>query len=384
MADTIQIDPVSGMSLRDKVRNEIRIRIRSCQWRPGSRLPSLRQISRSCGVSVSTVQQAIEALMADGYLYSQQGRGVYVNDSPLLQRYVSLILPALDTEPIGRLLAGVKQGLGDDSTQLLVQGADFDFKQEQRLISHLDSKSVAGAIIYPPPLRRDAEVLRHACVRGIPIVLVDTIVDGLEVDTVTVDRLEMGRLAAGHLLERGHRRLGVVDNSTDASSSQQMREGADAVLRQAGLSFWNLPRTISSATALDRYQPWRNGQQAAKSLLTDHPDVTAILAMTSHLALGALMAIQELGLHAGRDVALISMGNLNAFLVSDPPVTVIEMAHEDVGWQAAQCLLRRLGGDHQPPRHIRLSAHLVERKSVHSIPPGQTTYRSLEGGGPSA
>jgi LacI family transcriptional regulator len=62
------------------------------------------------------------------------------------------------------------------------------------------------------------------------------------------------------------------------------------------------------------------------------------------MAIGALSALKDLGLAAGRDVAIIGHDNLPASAFTDPPLSTMEIAAPDVGRQLAEMLIARLGG----------------------------------------
>ncbi|MFA9479510.1 hypothetical protein ACERK3_14570 [Phycisphaerales bacterium AB-hyl4] len=107
-----------------------------------------------------------------------------------------------------------------------MQSAEFDFKQEVDLLRNLDSSFVAGAIIYPPPLPEIVEQLRELRRRGVSYVLVDTLPASLDVDAVVSDRVKLGRVALTHILEQGHRRIGMIDHTGKSVTACEVREGA--------------------------------------------------------------------------------------------------------------------------------------------------------------
>lgn len=352
-----------------QIQERLRARIRSGDLKPGDRIPSMRQLAAQSGTSLGIVKQALTTLGTEGFLRSHPGRGVYVAESQGTQRGVALVLPALDTEQTLKIVKGVKAGLGTGSARLLVMAADFDFQQESDLFLSLNASFVAGAIIVPPPVNRYVEPLRALRRAGVPFVLLDIIPESLEADSVQSDRVQIGRLAFGHLLERGHRRIGVVDHSGDSLTHRELREGADEALRGAGLRFADMPRVITDVTDLQRRKPWSNGEKATLELLGQHPEVTAIVGMNDNLSLGVLRGARKAGRSVPRDLSVLAIGDLNSFEVSDPPLTAISQPHEAMGFEAAKRLVAMLDAPGLLPVERRqLEPRLVERSSVLTIP----------------
>ena len=93
------------------------------------------------------------------------------------------------------------------------------------------------------------------------------------------------------------------------------------------------------------------GYEAAKWLLDQPQAPTSLLCATDSIAIGALSALKERGLVAGRDVAVIGHDNLPSGAYTDPPLSTMEIAAPDVGRQLADMLIARLGG--RDPRELQ-------------------------------
>jgi LacI family transcriptional regulator len=88
---------------------------------------------------------------------------------------------------------------------------------------------------------------------------------------------------------------------------------------------------------------------------------TALLCATDSIAIGALSALKEMGLKAGRDIALIGHDNLPSAAFTDPPLSTMEIAAPDVGRQLAEMLIARLGGRDSRELQIILPVRQVPR-----------------------
>lgn len=63
---------------RQRIAQDIREKIRTGQYPPGSKLPTLRELAVQYGVSAEPVRTALLLLTAEGLIEGQQGKGVYV------------------------------------------------------------------------------------------------------------------------------------------------------------------------------------------------------------------------------------------------------------------------------------------------------------------
>ncbi|MAX26396.1 MAG: hypothetical protein CMJ19_18035 [Phycisphaeraceae bacterium] len=363
----IQIDPAQHEPLVQQFQRQLKANIQSRRLRPGVKLPSMRQFVSEYGMSLGMVKQAINTLTAEGYLRAEQGSGVYVAQRSLEQQAVALVVPAIN-EAIGEILAGIKDGLQIDSPRILLHDANFDFRNEAKYLDQLDSAMVSGAIIYPPPVSDCLRVLKSLQQRGVPFVLVDTEFDELSVDSVTTDSHAMGRDAMLYLLDRGHRRIGLVDLTADSSNYQQMRQGISDALGEYGLHFDELPRYVTDATDLNPQLPWANGERATLRLLGQHPDLTALVGMNEYLALGAQRAVQSTGRQVPDDVSVISISDLHLFAAMTPGLTALGQPNHEIGREAARRLLALLDGHAiSPVQRHKLKPRLCERGSVETI-----------------
>lgn len=63
---------------RQRIAQDIRDKISSGEYRPGAKLPSLREMAAHYGVSAEPVRSALLILQAEGVVEGHQGKGVYV------------------------------------------------------------------------------------------------------------------------------------------------------------------------------------------------------------------------------------------------------------------------------------------------------------------
>jgi len=222
-------------------------------------------------------------------------------------------------------------------------------------VDALRARQVDGMVVVPAP-GASPEHLAELVTAGVPLVLLDRAVVGVAADSVLVRNVAGARAAVAHLAGLGHRRIGVVSDSPEITSSAERIQGYRQALRAAGIA--PEPGLISIGG------PTRDDGEAAALRLLDRADrPTAVFTANNFMTVGALRAARSLGLRIPDEVALVGFDDLDWTTLVQPPVTVVRQPVADLGRVAGERLLRRLEGDAGPPKRIRLDANLIVRGS---------------------
>ena len=107
---------------------------------------------------------------------------------------------------------------------------------------------------------------------------------------------------------------------------------------------------------------------AAKGLFAEHPQITAIVTMHNTLAVGAIMALQEMGRKVPEDCSIVGLPASDESELIIPPLTGIEWSMQDIGYQAAKMLIRELNGASREPEQILIPPKLSVRSYTAPVP----------------
>jgi LacI family transcriptional regulator len=91
---------------------------------------------------------------------------------------------------------------------------------------------------------------------------------------------------------------------------------------------------------------------------------TAIFAANDLMAMGAIMAVRELGLHCPEDVSIVGFDNLDLVDLLQPPLTTVQQPVYRLGVTATELLIQRITGLKDAPREVLLETELIRRGSV--------------------
>ena len=218
----------------------------------------------------------------------------------------------------------------------------------------IHEKHVDGIIMSGP--RQADQDLIDLYRSGVPIMLMGQM-PGTDLPFVDVDATKGAAAAVGHLVELGHRGIGIVTNaSLDYTSTQHRLAGYRQALEQAGLPYnAALVRTGNFTPA--------SGVAAMEELLKLNPRPTAVFVASDVVALGAMQAIKRAGLRIPQDVAVVGFDDVPLVGFYDPPLTTIRLPAYGLGWAAGERFVRVIQGEELGQRGVFLETELIVRES---------------------
>lgn len=234
---------------------------------------------------------------------------------------------------------------------------------------------VDGYLVYSMP---DADPNVEEALAGTrPVVTIDQpCIDG--VPFVGIDARHAAYLQLRHLLELGHRRIGVLayrltpERRDTARPVAQQTEATYRITRLRLAGYRDALTEIGlDTTDLVYHESDANdaagGRAAAARLLDRDPPLTAILADADQLALGALRAAHDRELHVPTQLSIIGTDDVPAAALASPPLTTLAQPLVTKGQQAGRCLLQHIHG-YNPAAPTLLPVELRTRATTAPAP----------------
>lgn len=226
--------------------------------------------------------------------------------------------------------------------------AGFERENDSKIYDMLcRDKRLDGIILLDPCVDdKRVEVLRE---NGFPFVLIGSL--SRDVLSVDLDNVQASYIATRHLINMGHRRIGLLNGPKERTVSIDRLAGYQRALDICGLKY---------SESLVRWSEFTrdNGYEDAFDLLHDGEPVTGIVAVYDMNAIGALDAIEEMGLEVPADVAVVTIGNLNVSTLVKPKLTAVDGRIEDLSSLGVKRLLEKIEGD------VQVRATVLEPKIV--------------------
>ena len=305
----------------------------------------IEDVARIAGVSTATVSRALSrpdrvrqetrelvqrTVKKLGYVPDAAGRALASGRT----RTVGCLIPTLDHAIFARSTHALQNALAQAGYQLLVASHNYDPVQEMTLVQALQQRGVDALVLVGAEHHkllwkslaewRNPVLLTWACDPRLP--------------SVGFDNHAIAALATNHLLELGHRRIGMISGNTEHNDRARARlAGLRDTLAAAGLK---LPREALSEQALSL----SGGRLGLIDLLKARRPPTAIVCGNDLLATGALLEAQRQGLNVPRDLSICGIDNLELAAEMNPGLTTVSLPTSDLGRVAAAQVLAALDG----------------------------------------
>ena len=259
---------------------------------------------------------------------------------------------------ISRIVASVQRQLyalrddlaGSGVVQLIVETYELGALQQLRGLS--DPFWFNGLLVTNTAPEDDAYL--EALTPSVPIVLFQR---STRHSSVNTDSEQVGRMAAQHLIDLGHRHIGLI--FPDAGSQAQMLRirGFRETLQRAELSSGMEAVAVGTNWAEGAY----NAAQQLLSAAGARP--TAVFASNDLLAIGAMRAIRDWGLRIPEQVAIVGCDDAEFAGYQEPPLTTVHLPIEEMAARATTILLDLIRQRVTGPVQESFPAHLVVRRS---------------------
>ncbi len=222
-------------------------------------------------------------------------------------------------------------------------------------------------------LADDAPALGAVRDRGLPLVAIDQPhVRGSAL--VGIDDRGGAAAAAAHLIELGHRRIGIFSaqclsaprggelshedaDDTNFHDTRERMAGYRETLAAAGIPAADIPIWEASGLSVEGAVP------SAFGLLNRFPRPTALLCMSDQLALAAIAAARHLGLSVPGQLSIVGFDDVPPARWSEPPLTTVRQDLAGKGRIAGELALSLLRGE-KIPAPAQLPVELVVRDST--------------------
>jgi len=330
--------------------------------------PSLVDVAKRANVAISTVSRTLSgkgkigletqelvrnAMRELGYKPNRVARRLRapVGSGGL----IGLIIPNIQNPFFADVARGVEDTAYLQKYAVLLCNYDENEEKQQLYLDVLQSESVDGIII--PPLNEDDPVLRQLVRSGLPVVCVDRSIANCDIDKVEVDNRRGALDAVKHLIERGHRRIGIITGPKNTSTGRGRLQGYRDAHELAGLP------VDEELVRIGDFKEQCGRDHAARLLDLRRPP-TALFTCSSLTTIGALHIIAERKVRIPDQLALVGFDDMQLADAYTPPLTMVSQPAYDVGRSAAEMLFKRIQHAKTPPTNIVLSPRLIIRKST--------------------
>ena len=329
-------------------------------------------VARRAGVSPSTVSYVInngprpvsdaaktrvlQAVKELGYRPNAVARNLRRQRTSIL----GLVIPDIINPYFAQVAQGIEAVAFERDYTVIFCHTKYSRDQELKYFDQLFVERAAGVLWVPAT--GDPEPAHRLVEYGLPVVMMDRVLEGIRVPAVVADNYRGGFLATEHLIALGHRRIGCIARPVLLSHSQERIQGYQAALEKHGIPLDD--RLIAAGG----YR-LENGYEAIQYLLGLDQPPTAVFTYNDIMAIGAIRALRERGLHVPRDFSVVGYDDIPDAAYSCPALTTVRQAKYEMGLKGIELLLRIMDGEIVSPQtETRVAVELVVRETTGPAP----------------
>ncbi|HSR14065.1 MAG TPA: LacI family DNA-binding transcriptional regulator [Thermodesulfobacteriota bacterium] len=331
---------------------------------------TIRDVARRAGVSVATVSRVLNSpavvkqktrarvlrSMEDcQYVYNAVAGGLSARRTTT----IGVIVPTITNPVFATVTKGIQDFARESGYSILLGNSDYDEANELRLIHLFQQKRADGVILNGP--WRDAAIVPLMKRTRLPFVITWQTLRDRDVNFVAFDNAGGAYRVVEHLLELGHRRIGMIAGKFSVSERAFIRwEGYRKCLLDHGIR-------PDPALVVEKGYTFTEGKEGMAQLLGAAGPPTAVFCGNDILAIGAIACAKERGLTVPGDVSVAGFDDMEISAYYDPPLTTVAVPAYEMGRLAAQVLLENIRGEEKRPRQVLLETQLMVRGSVEPL-----------------
>lgn len=308
-------------------------------------------------IAVQTQQRVRTAALELGYHPRAVARGLAGMHMNTLGVVLAYDLPSVTADPyLGPVLDGIFD-VNKRRRQKTVIFTEDDWETAFENLPVYCDGHCDGLILIAPLV--DSAIVLALMGKETPFLLLGDSREAPGVCAVDIDNEQVGRVAVRHLLELGHRHIGVFCGNAAFLSSYQRLEGYRSALGEYDLMLD--PGLIWPG----EYWEW-SGERNAVDLLT-RPRAswpTALFCQDDRIAVGAIRSLKAAGVRIPEEISVVGVSDYTAAALNDPPITTVHFPLRRVGETAVEMLLERIHEGIAPGQRRLLTGELVVRASA--------------------
>ena len=310
-----------------------------------------RVLNGNPNVAPETRDRVLEVVDRVGYELNESARRLITRRS----HTVGVIVDDITNPFYPELIDSLADETADTAYRLLLLKAS-DAEGTDALRS-LPQGLVDGVIFTAAML--DSAAVAEAVRRGHPIVLLNRYVDNLDSDLVVTDNIAGGALIGEHLLALGHRRIGLINGLTNTSTARDRAKG-----------FLDVASAAADVQVAEEDGDFSHdsGVEAARALLAQTPDVTAVFATNDAMAMGVINHCRATGLRVPEDLSVVGFDDLPMAAWPIWDLTTVKQPIRQMAARGLRLLFERLDAPNRPPQHQQFETELVVRGTTGPAP----------------
>ncbi len=325
---------------------------------------TIQDIAEATGISKSTISRVIsnrgyvseeakEIILKSindlGYKPQQKHKGKHVRD--LVMIACGLLMSPIQITIINSII----NKLESNGFIAMVSYNGFNSYRIEEHLLYARERKFAGVIILGT--LETPKIINLLKSMECPIVLLNQELSGLDVNVVGMDDFHGGYIATKHLIENGHRRIGLIMGYEKATATFKRELGYREAMRDAGLKFKENDIYYGDFTE-------KSGSKYARSIIEKRNDITGIISCNDLMSVGLTLELTQSGLKIPENLSIVGFDDSFIMDILSTRLTTVSYDFNQIGIAAANMILEDLNNPLTPKRKCIFLPSLMQRNSV--------------------
>ncbi|RLJ41261.1 LacI family transcriptional regulator [Litoreibacter meonggei] len=272
---------------------------------------------------------------------------------------IGLVVPTIDHAIFAEVIQAFSDSVDEHGFTILIASHGYDLEREYAVLRKFLEHRVDGLALIGQDHSEETYSLIER--QNIPAISIWSYNDASRLSCVGADNTKAGLLAAEHLVDLGHREIGILfPRTNDNDRARDRRTGVQSVLSKVGISIpsqWDIESPYSIAEA----------KEAAFQMLEATHRPTAILCGNDVLAMGVLYAARRCNLRVPEDLSIVGIGDFKGSKDMEPGLTTVRLPARKIGRLAGDHLSRSIVGELSGQRRVTCDIELIKRDTCRRI-----------------
>lgn len=258
---------------------------------------------------------------------------------------------AFDNPFYGELINSIESNLRKAGYYLM-----FRFVNDDEILSNLVLNwNIDGVIILGAIKKEIRTVFRDI---EVPVVFIDTYADIDDSDTIITEDLLGAEMATQHLINTGHRKIGIVTSSREEVGVASKRyDGYRNALTKSNINYLD-------SWVIESFPSYESGILVGHDLAARKEEFDAVFVYSDLVAIGVIKGLKDKGVRIPEEIAIIGFDGLYIGELCEPKLTTIKQNVTDKGKMAVDLLTRKLSGESNKIEKLILPVNFIQRESA--------------------
>lgn len=269
-----------------------------------------------------------------------------------------VLVSSLTNPAFVRFMQGVEERVRETNFRVQYANTHLCIHEESRQVKLLLSQNTAGMILAGlEGVDQVRTLLKNAACPVVQVVDIHLQTGGT---SIAIDHASAAATATRHLLDCGYQKIAMFGPIGDERGRRRLA-GYSKVMQEAGLYDEDLVCHSGPATGA------QIGAELLRTALQRHPDLDAVFCQMDDLALGVLFEAQRIGKRVPDDFGICGYNDLDFATMMEPPLTTIKVPLFDMGYRAADMVIRGVVGTMPSDTMVDLGFRLMKRGTTRTL-----------------